>query len=559
MGPMSYICPSMRRPQSWKKITFQAYTVLLLIGVSILLRDISISLTGGKLVYGLDDPYIHLALAEGIIEGEYGLNRGEVASPSSSIAYPYLLTLGFLTNCPDEFPFWLSLIAMGLGLWLMTGFLWDRVVEAGDEPSLWFLILAGIGLILSLNAPTFPMMGMEHPWHILGTVMILKSVYEIMSGERRKMAVIGLSLGSLLAPLMRYEGFPLGLAGIAILFLRRYYVTAFLTVAVLAGTAGAHTFMLWKAGLPPFPSSVLAKSGLIEPLFQGNLFEVLEIIANQMLMALKNALYGEGYVAQCQTMFVITFFIIFAAVLFIRGEKRRYRYFWALILLVLFLHLLGGSYGWMGRYEVYVMASMIMGLCSVLAAVGRNISPAIPQIVMIIVLLKPSQLYAEIIVSAPAASANIYLQQYQMHNFAVHIFPHPVAINDLGWVSFGNKSYVLDLGGLASEEVRRLHSKGQFNTKTLREIVQRKKIVYVMIYREWFCPVPPEWCLVAILKTPRVTAAGDKVNIYLVDPAYRNEMEAALDRWSKVLPLGTRLYRFNCLPDSEWQRLHPTF
>ena len=175
---------------------------------------------------------------------------------------------------------------------------------------------------------------------------------------------------------------------------------------------------------------------------------------------------------------------------------------------------------------------------------------------MIAVLLKPSQLYAEVIVSAPAASANIYMQQYQMHNFTVHIFPHPVAINDLGWVSFGNKSYVLDLIGLASEEVRRLRSKGQFNTETLREIVQRKKIVYVMIYREWFCPVPPEWCLVAILKTPRVTAAGDKVNIYLVDPAYRNEMEAALDRWSKVLPLGSRLYRFNCLPDSEWQRLH---
>src|SRR5512135_3233300 len=39
----------------------------------------------GHLIYALDDPYISLSLARHIAHGEYGINTGEAASPSSSI------------------------------------------------------------------------------------------------------------------------------------------------------------------------------------------------------------------------------------------------------------------------------------------------------------------------------------------------------------------------------------------------------------------------------------------------------------------------------------------
>ena len=38
-------------------------------------------------------PYIHLALSEGIARGHYGINAAEAASPSSSVLWPYLLSL----------------------------------------------------------------------------------------------------------------------------------------------------------------------------------------------------------------------------------------------------------------------------------------------------------------------------------------------------------------------------------------------------------------------------------------------------------------------------------
>src|SRR5262245_36010800 len=55
--------------------------------------------TNGHFTYTLDDPYIHLALAEHLARsGHYGLNIEEYASPSSSILWPLLLVPFFATG-----------------------------------------------------------------------------------------------------------------------------------------------------------------------------------------------------------------------------------------------------------------------------------------------------------------------------------------------------------------------------------------------------------------------------------------------------------------------------
>src|SRR5213594_2619498 len=48
-------------------------------------------LNGGHFTYTIDDPYIHLALAERIRGGHYGINPGEPSAPSSTILWPFLL------------------------------------------------------------------------------------------------------------------------------------------------------------------------------------------------------------------------------------------------------------------------------------------------------------------------------------------------------------------------------------------------------------------------------------------------------------------------------------
>ena len=63
---------------------------------------------GGHLTYPLDAPYTQLALAEQIARGHYGLNPGEPSSPSSSIAWPFLLAALLFQPLGDAAPLLLS-------------------------------------------------------------------------------------------------------------------------------------------------------------------------------------------------------------------------------------------------------------------------------------------------------------------------------------------------------------------------------------------------------------------------------------------------------------------
>jgi hypothetical protein len=78
-------------------------------------------------MYTLDDPYIHLSLAENLLRGHYGVNLDEVASPSSSILYPFLLACALDLGLGDLAPFVLNLIGALGAAWLMSGFFWDAL------------------------------------------------------------------------------------------------------------------------------------------------------------------------------------------------------------------------------------------------------------------------------------------------------------------------------------------------------------------------------------------------------------------------------------------------
>ena len=83
--------------------------------------------TAGHFVYSLDDPYIHLALAERLARGHYGINLFEVTSPSSSIIWPFLLIPGADTS----FHSWLPL-ALNFAFGCATAWLYGRF--AADLP-----------------------------------------------------------------------------------------------------------------------------------------------------------------------------------------------------------------------------------------------------------------------------------------------------------------------------------------------------------------------------------------------------------------------------------------
>ena len=70
-------------------------------------------------VYSLDDPYIHLALARQILHGHYGINPGEFAAPSSSILWPFLLAPFAFTRLVEFLPLVINLAALLVAVSLM--------------------------------------------------------------------------------------------------------------------------------------------------------------------------------------------------------------------------------------------------------------------------------------------------------------------------------------------------------------------------------------------------------------------------------------------------------
>ena len=65
--------------------------LLLYFFASVVLYLCCYKLAANHFIFSLDDAYIHLAVAENILKGGYGINIPEYSSPSSSILFPYLL------------------------------------------------------------------------------------------------------------------------------------------------------------------------------------------------------------------------------------------------------------------------------------------------------------------------------------------------------------------------------------------------------------------------------------------------------------------------------------
>jgi hypothetical protein len=149
----------------------------------------------------------------------------------------------------------------------------------------------------------------------------------------------------------------------------------------------------------------------------------------------------------------------------------------------------------------------------------------------------------------PLGANNIYEQQFQMHRFVNDYWKAPVAVNDLGLVSYHNPNFVLDLGGLASEQARILKSTNA-NADAYQALVGNNGVHLAIIYDEWFPgQIPSVWKKVASLdlSRQRITSAEDEVQFYATDAETARTLLPELETFRKSLPPGVNLtiYRQN--------------
>ncbi len=139
--------------------------------------------TDGRLVYALDDPYIHMAVARNFAEyGVWGVTRYEFSSSTSSTLWPLLLSLEYAVLPANEISafVWNGLFA-SLTVVLAYGFLRHSNLT---HPVGMLVVL--VALTFCTPFPIISFIGMEHALHAFVVLAFcLVCAREIAQPQRR--------------------------------------------------------------------------------------------------------------------------------------------------------------------------------------------------------------------------------------------------------------------------------------------------------------------------------------------------------------------------------------
>lgn len=486
---------------------------------------VAVGNNGGVFEYPLDDVYIHLAMAEQIAAGGYGVNAGEFASAASSPLYPLLLTAFPGTELQRLLPLFWNIVGLVGAAWF-----WARIVitagyfEAGRALIGWSAVLIGPVFINSFGVAYT---GMEHSLHMAAALAVIYGLQRLVVEQRLTAPLL---IGLFLVTALRLEGLALGVLTTAVVFwilgLRAALICAALTILPVLAFVG----VLTGIGLDPLPESVQAKLKLDEDEAMG---PIAGLINGLRINLAKPAglLLAIGGVVMLALLSRLP-----------RATDTGPRLLALAVSGAVFAHLLFGQIGWMDRYEGYIWASLAAGLLVVAAKGPRLLQAGILGGIVAgaAVVYGPSWTQ-----QFPWNIRAIYVQPIQSARFAQDFVKAPVAVNDLGRVSWGNPDYVLDLYGLASAEARALRLGGAPDGWAA-PLVQAKDVKLVMIYDAWLAnAVGPDWVRLGWLRfttPPQATSAGYlgdyEVAYYATSPAFVPELEAALAAWKPTLPDG---------------------
>jgi hypothetical protein len=473
--------------------------------------------TEGRLIYALDDAYIHMAVAKNLAaHGVWGCTPFHFSSSSSSLLWTVVLAAADRAlGVRDGIPLVLN-IAFAIGALLVSDVSLSRFrVPAVPRAA------ALVGIVLAFPLAGMVLMGMEHILHLLLTlafaaaaVAALTGVEESRHEERRRTLALCL-LGALLGA-SRYEGFFLiGLACVAFL-LRRQAARAFsVSAASLLPVAAFGAVSVAKGSyFLPNPLMVKAVGETASP-----------------LRALFKPFGAEDLAFLHNTRAMPILLVLGLLAVFAHGRARRgaWRPAFLLPLLLAAMIALHGHFVfsplyWAYRYDAYLVGFGIFAAAVVLAdlrgpsALPRGVLPALLVAALVPVVadvregLVPD---AEI-----EGMRGTYLEQYQTAQMLRGYYPGAaVIVNDLGAVAYYTEDRILDLVGLGDLEplVIMRHMAYTGREVTAWTAPYRPKIAVVSL--GWSVAVrliPREWIRVAVVDMP---PHGHPVGFFAVDPS----------------------------------------
>lgn len=381
-----------------------------------------------------------------------------------------------------------------------------------------------VPLILSTNLIGLVFTGMEHSLQVLVVAVIVWGLILVIN-ENKVHSWLLIAIG--IAPLIRYENLAVSMAALLFLALNKHYLKSLLISAAIVVSLGLFSIFLLANGQEIIPASVLVKSNLVNEGF-------IDSLINNCLVNL-------------QTWFgvVSIILIIFLAALILLAKMNLTRRRLALVtILGVILHLIFGRTGWF-RYEIYALTFLSL---VTIYLVGSLISPKLDQArplkplalftTLVSISIAFSNLpYVILLAYVPTSSNNVFNQQYQMHRFATDFFQGPSAANDIGYLTYKNDAYVLDLYGLASHEAYNYRMAGEPGD-WMEILTTAHGVELVMIYEDWYPDIPDSWVKVGdlIYSGRKITIANTKVAFFATSANAANAIQNNLQDFIPTLP-----------------------
>lgn len=505
----------------------------------------SIRKNQGLLIYTLDDPYIHMAIAKHFSQdGVWGVTKYGFSSSSSSLFWTLLLSLIYLLSGAKEVaPLILNIISGTIAIVLLYLFLKRYKIQ----PFYTFICLLAAMLFTSL--PSLIFSGMEHVFYAVLTMLAAYLAASVISDKHSAFRTFLPLL--ILAPVLamtRYEGlFLIFSIGIMLLLRRKFFY------ALSLGAAGILPLVIYgiisvSNGCHFLPNSVLLKGNPLS------------------LFPLKGAIFQLGQFAYQNALWTpqLPFLIVVALIILIfkySGQRAIWTHEGVLAIIFIvtaILHMLfsrTASFKYFHRYESYLL---ILGIF--VTAIGvreylpekvslktfridKERMPVYIELLVLVVVfvsvLAPRGIKS--LLRTPQATNNVYEQQYQMGLFLKRFYQgKSIAANDVGAINYLADIECLDLWGLATFQVAKLKREGEYNTQWIYDLAKQKDARVAMVYDYWYTRyggLPSQWTKVGEWKIlDNVVCAGDTVAIYAVDLSETENLLENLRVFSSHLP-----------------------
>jgi hypothetical protein len=505
--------------------------------------------TGGRLVYVLDDPAIHLSVAENLVRhGTWGVEAGHFQSASSSPLWTVLLA-GYLLVSPLSDALGPLLLNAGAAVAVIAVLGGNQTVL---RPSLRRpLDAAAVAALVAvpLFLPALTLVGMEHVLHmalVLGAVVLFHrrergegwgpawlpyAVLALATLTRLETAFVAAGIGAALVARSLPGWGPEGTGASAARVRRQLRRTALvgLATAVPLAVVAAFTRLMDQGVLP---NSVLAKART-DP----------QTLGHSLLRASFERLTTDPLITALAAVAV-------GALVVAWRRDRRYVFPATVFVVTLALHAVFARMGWYDRYQAYlVVLGVYAGLqlaAEALPEAQRRARPALVPLLVLASLLFCSTKVG-LTTDAPDAVADTYQQRYQAGRFLERYYDgQPVATGELGYVSLMHDGPVTDLFGLGDYEVvRAWQAHGGLPPASYWDrLIRDRGVRVVAVYPSTLGrETPPSWILAGTWALPRrpVTAFEPTFQFWATTPGEVVPLQRRLREFEADLPDGVEL------------------